>query len=181
MHSFRYFIRRKWGFTLMELMIVISMMMILMSIGMIPYGIYMDRAQVEKTIDSISQEWVLAHNSVRNGILYDGIHHGILFLKLEKWAKNIDILLASGSIVGNASVYKKISLESKIEILSFSGVDQNISPFYYRIDPPYASGAFFSESNTVLNSTGIILQIGYPWASLESWRARNILLRPYYN
>lgn len=68
----------------MELMIVISMMMILMSIGMIPYGIYMDRAQVEKTIDSISQEWVLAHNSVRNGILYDGIHHGILFLKLEK-------------------------------------------------------------------------------------------------
>lgn len=56
-------------------MIVIAMIMILMSIGMVPYGYYMDRAQVEKTIDGITQEWVLAHNSVRNGILYDRDHH----------------------------------------------------------------------------------------------------------
>ncbi len=65
-------------------MIVISMIMILMSIGMIPYGYYMDRAQVEKTIDGVTQEWVIAHNNVRNGILYDANHHGTLFLKFEK-------------------------------------------------------------------------------------------------
>ena len=98
------------------------MMMILMSIGMIPYGYYMDRAQVEKTLDMVSQEWILAHNSVRNGILYDTNKHADLYIKFESGAKNIEILLASGSTfpLTNTTNYKTLSLESKIEILTFS-------------------------------------------------------------
>lgn len=106
----------------MEIMIVITMMMILSSIGMIPYGYYMDRAQVEKTLDMVSQEWILSHNSVRNGILYDTSKHADLYIKFESGAKNIEILLASGSTFSTTEKknYKILSLESKIEILTFS-------------------------------------------------------------
>lgn len=53
----------------MEMIIVITIIGILMSIVTLPYNYYMDRSRVERTIDSIAQEWMLAHNNVRNGVL----------------------------------------------------------------------------------------------------------------
>lgn len=66
------------GFTLIELMIVISIIISLLAIGFFPYSYYMERAQVESTVDMISQEWILAHRAVRNGLLYDTDHHANL-------------------------------------------------------------------------------------------------------
>jgi prepilin-type N-terminal cleavage/methylation domain-containing protein len=53
------------GFTLIEIMIVISMIAILLSTGIFPYSYYMERARVEKTVDKISQEWIIAHQNIR--------------------------------------------------------------------------------------------------------------------
>ena len=73
------------GFTLMEMIIVITMIGILLSMGTIPYNYYMDRSRVERTIDQIAQEWVLAHNSVKNGVLTnDKSHNAHLYIELEK-------------------------------------------------------------------------------------------------
>lgn len=60
-----YFLRNSSGFTLIELMIVIAMMAILIGSGIFPYAYYMDRARVEKTIDTISQEWIIAHQKIK--------------------------------------------------------------------------------------------------------------------
>jgi prepilin-type N-terminal cleavage/methylation domain-containing protein len=57
--------RKSSGFTLVEIMIVISMIAILLSIGLFPYSYYMERARVEKTVDKISQEWIIAHQNIR--------------------------------------------------------------------------------------------------------------------
>lgn len=57
---------RKSGFTLMELMIVMAIIGILMIFGLLPYKDYMDRAELSNNIDTISQEWILAHKEIRN-------------------------------------------------------------------------------------------------------------------
>lgn len=56
----------KKGFTLIELMIVISVIVILTSIGFFPFSYYLERARVEKNIDSLSQEWLILHEDIRN-------------------------------------------------------------------------------------------------------------------
>ena len=51
----------------MELMIVIVIVGILMGMALLPYGEYMQRARLSNSVDTISQEWVLAHKQIRNG------------------------------------------------------------------------------------------------------------------
>lgn len=53
------------GFTLVEMMIVISIIMILMGIGLFPYQYYMQRGYVERATDGLAQEWILAHKAIR--------------------------------------------------------------------------------------------------------------------
>jgi prepilin-type N-terminal cleavage/methylation domain-containing protein len=53
------------GFTLVEMMIVISIIVILLGIAMFPYRYYMQRGYVERAADGIAQEWVLAHRAIR--------------------------------------------------------------------------------------------------------------------
>lgn len=50
----------------MELMIVMAIIGILMTFGLLPYKDYMDRAELSNNIDTISQEWILAHKEIRN-------------------------------------------------------------------------------------------------------------------
>ena len=46
-------------------MIVIAMILILLGSGLYPYSYYMERARAEKTMDKVSQEWILAHEAIR--------------------------------------------------------------------------------------------------------------------
>lgn len=52
------------------MMLVIAIIGILMALGMFPYAEYMRRAALSSSVDTVSQEWILAHKEVRNGILY---------------------------------------------------------------------------------------------------------------
>ena len=119
-------------------MIVIAMILILMSISLFPYSFYMDRARVEKNIDMIAQEWVLAHNDVRNGILYSGSTYAYLSLRFQKGSDRIDILMSTGETLSER-LHRTIMLESGIEIIEIDGGSVGTGDlFIYRIAPPYA-------------------------------------------
>ena len=173
------------GFTLIEIIIVITMIGILLSMGTIPYNYYMDRSRVERTIDQIAQEWVLAHNSVKNGVLTnDKSHNAHLYIELEKWANSIVIQSSTGWDSLRHS-YKTIPLDFNIEIQSFSGVIfWSAIGVTYQISLPYGMGMFFTGAigaNPSFWSTGVTMIIWYPGATEESGRARKILLRPYFD
>ncbi len=160
-------------------MIIISMIMILMGITMFPYSYYMDRSRVEKESDMLSQEWILAHSDVKNGILYDGISHAHLYFSFHTGSSTIDVTLSTGG-TSPEKIYKTIYLEKGIEIQSMSGLNLGkTSTLTYHIAPPYGIGRF-STGWGEFDHTGILLRFGYRWATLESGRSRQILLRPYY-
>ncbi len=168
------------GFTLVEIMIVISMIMILMGITMFPYSYYMDRSRVEKESDMLSQEWILAHSDVKNGILYDGVSLAHLYFSFHTGSNTIDITLSTGG-TSPQKIYKTLHLENGIEIQSMSGAQWgNTSTLIYHISPPYGMWRFSTGWGVEFDQTGILLRFGYRWATIESGRAREILLRPYY-
>lgn len=174
------FSRNTSGFTLIELMIVISMMLILFGISLFPYNFYMDRARVENSMDIVRQEWILAHNDIKNGLLYENTNHAHAYILLEKGKRSLDIWISSGS-TSPKKLYKSIPFEGAVEILDFSGVSLGSSnSILYHISPPYATGAY-STGTTEYSLTGITMILGYSGASLESHRARQVLLRPYYD
>ncbi len=173
------------GFTLMEMIIVITIIGILMSIVTLPYNYYMDRSRVERTIDSIAQEWMLAHNNVRNGVLTVAKdHNAYLFVELEKGKDGITLWSSTGWD-SPRTLYKTISFDRNIQIQDFSGISLGTATgITYEIMPPYGKWAFFTgalDQNPTFGSTGITMTIGYMGASEESGRARKILLRPYYD
>lgn len=53
------------GFTLIELVTVMGIIVFLFSMITFPYSYYMDRALVERTLDTLGQEWILAHKEIR--------------------------------------------------------------------------------------------------------------------
>lgn len=71
------------GFTMAELMIVIAIIGIIMGIGILPYGEYMRQATLSSNVDIITQEWILAHKEVRNGIQKADKHQNVI-LKITK-------------------------------------------------------------------------------------------------
>lgn len=72
------------GFTLVEILVVIAIILALLGVGMFPYRYYIERGYVEKAADGVAQEWVLAHKSVRNGVLFDVNKHAHILMVLEK-------------------------------------------------------------------------------------------------
>jgi prepilin-type N-terminal cleavage/methylation domain-containing protein len=60
------------GFTLIEMMVTITIIISLFSLVFFPYGYYMERAYTERTIDTVGQEWILAHKEIRNGKIWSG-------------------------------------------------------------------------------------------------------------
>jgi len=153
-----YWKNRHSGFTLVELMIVISMIMILMGISLFPYNYYMDRARVEKNIDTISQEWILAHNDVKNGILYDTESNAHLYVYLFTGSNQMDIYMSTGG-ASPQKLYKSVALDRGIEIQSFSGIDLgSATGVIYHIIPPYALG-MYATGSTEYALTGITMTI----------------------
>ena len=93
----------KSGFTLVEIMIVVAVIGILMGIGMFPYMEYMKREALSASVDTVAQEWILAHKVVRNGIVFSGAEtsgeetHARMLIKFEKNATSVkEYLVASG-------------------------------------------------------------------------------------
>ncbi len=179
----------KKAFTLIEMMIVIAIILVLLSLVFLPYGYYMQRSYVERSIDTVGQGWILAHKDIRNGKLFDVTTTANKILIFRQGATEIESYLLSGStlpsldtIAINTTLKKEnpIRLDSNIEILSFSGANiGNSTVLGYYIEAPTGSGAFFTGSSVPFSSTGIFITIGYDGADISSGRARQILLRPY--
>lgn len=191
--SYTFSHHKKTWFTLIEMMIVISIVIVLFSVSIFPYSYYMQRAYVERTIDSIGQEWVIAHKDVRNGKMFDTNKHANLILVFEKWREWIRQYLLSGTTIptmgelvspssnSNLREISPVIFDSNIQILSFSWSNQhflNDRILAYIIEAPYGRWQFFTGSQ-LFSSTGIFLTIWYTGSTLESGRARKILLRPY--
>ncbi len=179
------------GFTLIEIMIVLSIVMILWGLSLFPYGYQLQRWYVERASDWIAQEWIIAHRAIRWWLEFDstkGNHAHYLFV-FEKWKSEIDSYLLSGSIVPDINSlptdpniirkYKTFSMGKEVKILGFSGSLINVgNKIWYLITPPNGEGAFFTGS-TLFTLTGGEITIWYPGAGLYSGRIRTILLRPY--
>lgn len=176
------------GFTLIEMMIVITIILSLVGLVLFPYSYYMERAYVERSIDEVGQNWILAHKEIRNGKIFSGSKNANTLLIFEKGSHEIkkyflswntipDPIETSTDIISANSII----LDSQIEILSFSGawISESDTKVGYLIMAPFATGAFFTGSNSPFSSTGIFLTIGYTGAELTAGRARQILLRPY--
>jgi prepilin-type N-terminal cleavage/methylation domain-containing protein len=177
------------GFTLIEMMIVIAIILVLLSLVFLPYGYYMQRSYVERSIDTVGQGWILAHKDIRNGKLFSEDRTANKLLIFRQGAAEIESYLLSGSTLPsldtletNTDIKKEnpIRLDSKIQIIGFSGANIDNSEFLgYYIEAPSGSGAFFTGSLIPFSSTGILLTIGYDGSDISSGRARQILLRPY--
>ncbi len=117
----------------------------------------MQRVRVENTIDTISQEWIMAHQKVRNGQkIGDSIAH--TFLEFTQGSDHILLLSSTGSYTG-ARKEKEIIFDDGIEILDFSGVTLGSDhKLLYHITPPFGTGAF-STGNGEYFSSGIIMKI----------------------
>jgi prepilin-type N-terminal cleavage/methylation domain-containing protein len=185
------------GFTLIEMIIVMSIIMILLGIGMFPYGYYMQRAYTERSADGLAQEWVLAHKSIRSWLEFDPLSgkHAHLFFVFEKGKSEIVSYIFSGSVnmntfqypnlanLSNPNIkkYKTYPMENGIELLGFSGSLMNLGDrIGYMIFPPLWEGLFFTGiSLPWITTQNARINIGYPWASIDTGRAKQLLLRTY--
>lgn len=181
------------GFTLIEMIIVISIIMILLGIAMFPYGYYMQRSYTERAADGLSQEWVLAHKAIRSGLEFDPIagKHAYLVFVFEKWKSEIESYLISGSALPELNPistdpnfiqkYKTFVMENGVVVLGFTGSLGNTeNTMWYMISPPYGDGVFFTGSSVGwVYATGARIIIGYPGTVPGTGRSREILLRTY--
>ena len=170
------------GFTLIELMIVIAMIAMLLWSGIFPYEFYMQRARVEKTIDKISQEWIIAHQDIRWWLLHQWTwSHAHMYIGMKEGDDFITFSTSTGELSPKIT-YKKYSFEGKIQILELTGsIDPSATELMYHISPPFATWAFSTWWIDESYFSGVILTIGYPWASRESRRARDMILHPYFD
>ncbi len=182
------------GFTLVEIMIVISIIIFLASFAIFPYSYYMKRSYVERTRDALWQEWIIAHKEVRNGKLFDVEKHAHIVLLFERSGKWVDEYLLYWNLVPPISEFTKSTTNSNIKFERFLPFDSGIElldfrwfswsesedKFWYIIRPPYWSWSFFTGSTWLTFSlTGILLTIGYNGANINNGHARDMLLRPY--
>jgi prepilin-type N-terminal cleavage/methylation domain-containing protein len=193
--------KAKNGFTLIEMMIVISIIVILLGIAMFPYRYYMQRWYTERAADGIAQEWVLAHRAIRWGLQFDPVarnKHARLFFVFQTGAATVESYLLSGSTdlatfalpdivpssfpdTSNPDIihYKTLTLDDGVEILGFTGsLYGSGERIGYMISPPYGDGIFFDWSSSgSLDDARVI--VGYPGADTITGRAREVLLRTY--
>ncbi len=181
-------------FTLMEVMIVVLIIIFLFSFAIFPYSYYMKRSYVERSRDILWQEWILAHKEIRNGKLFDGDQHARTVLIFEKGSENISEYKYLWTDYPELTEFTPTSTNPNIKFEKYHEFDSGIKlqkyhwftwaesnhKFWYMIQPPFWKGVFFTGwLNSEFTLTGIYLTIGYNWASLETWHAREMLLRPY--
>lgn len=183
----------KTGFTLIEMIIVMAIIMILLGIAMFPYGYYMQRSYTERASDGFAQEWVLSHKAIRSWIEFDPLlrNHAHLFFVFQKWKSEIESYLLSGTTLPDLNSlptdphiirkYKTFTMEDGVQILNFTGSLINIwNTVWYMISPPFGDGEFFTGSITPgMHTTWARIIVGYPGSTPGTGRSREILLRTY--
>ncbi len=174
-------------------MIVIAIILVLFSIALFPYGYYMQRSYVENTIDTVGQEWILAQKEIRNGKMFDATKHANAVIIFRKGSEEIEQYMLSWTVLPplsefsqntsnpNIKTSKIIQFENNIEVLDFTGgsINATDSVLGYYIEAPFASGAFFTDSNKGFYSSWIYLIVWYTGSNLDEGLARKILLKPY--
>lgn len=180
------------GFTLVEMIIVISIIITLFGITLFPYAYYMERSHAENARDSLGEEWIIAHKEIRNGKIFTPPHHANIAFVFEKGSEHIGKYLLTGAVfpwfgalseplVESVKKEKDLDFNAKIGVISFRWFTwaESTNKLVYFISAPYATGEFYTEELGSFYSSGIFLTLGYTGASLEGGRAREILLRPY--
>lgn len=128
------------AFTLMELMIVIAIVWILMTVWLLPYKDYMDRAELINTIDNINQEWILSHKEVRNWIEstnkeWEDIEkkHLATILNFKKWEQKVIKYEVDWDIVSekNDNTYQFNTEKIKENIKNFQNISKNTKNIYF--------------------------------------------------
>ncbi len=119
----------------------------------------MQRGYVERSTDSISQEWVLAHRAIRGGLQFDPIaqnKHARLFFVFQTGSSTIESYLLSGSTLpdlakvpdannSNITKYKTLTLDDGVVILALTGsLYGSGGRVGYMISPPYGDGIFWN-------------------------------------
>lgn len=174
-------------------MIVVSIVAFLVTLVLYPYAYYMKRSYVERSRDTLGQEWILAHKNIRNGKLFSTNKHANTVLIFKKWVWWVEEYLLSWWVIPPMIDFERNTTNPNIKFDSFFAFDQWVQivsargfdnasseeKIGYFIQAPYASGAFFTGSSMLFSSTGIFLSIGYNQWQLENGHAREILLRPY--
>ncbi len=136
------------GFTLMEMLIVLTIIGILMGLSILPYGVFMERARLSNSIDTIAQSWILAHKEVRNGLEFpdDTTSHTAIVLEFTPTKNSIQRYLhkvtpdtdgkatkidlnniinyTSDSGVVKKQTQKEITFENNIQIRSTNGINK---------------------------------------------------------
>ena len=181
------------GFTLIEMIIVITIIVILFGISMFPYGYYMQRSYVDRAIDGVWQEWILSHKAIRGGLEFDERRkHASMLIVFEKGKSDIETYILSGSSIPEMNTlptdiekikkYKTLHLDNDVKILGFSGSLFGIgNKVWYIITPENGdgNGYFFTGIIDKHVFTGARMILGYDGATLGSGRAKEILLRTY--
>lgn len=185
------------GFTLMEMMIVITIIGILMGISAFPYGDYIRRARLSNSVDTISQEWILSHKKIRNGLQFDtNATHASIIWKFDEENNSIEKFLFSGSLdekhelmnladdFWKSEITKKMWRENAVKLekdVFFRGSDikKNDEIFYYAITPPYAKGKFYDENFKEKKIDKIFISLGKGVSDQTFPSVKSILLRPY--
>lgn len=178
----------------MELMIVMAIIGILMTFGLLPYKDYMDRAELSNNIDTISQEWILAHKEIRNWLensfwTQAKKHSAIIFefekssTKIKKYEVDFDEVSENKDwknifknsinirniLSDNSKIkkYKEINFSKNIEIKE--NFEKNFDKkIFYVIIPPFAWWKFFDETWVEKNFVNPKIQIGYQNATIPA-------------
>ncbi len=114
------------GFTLLELVVVISIMMILLVFSIAPYNYYADKARVRLSVERVEQ--MMNKAKLLAGTWYSsGTTNVDLVIRLKKWSSEVSLssIPANSSPVSLTSSERrpieKFSLESKILISQIGG------------------------------------------------------------
>ncbi len=114
------------GFTLLELVVVISIMMILLVFSMAPYNYYADKARVRLSVERVEQ--MMNKAKLLAGTWYSsGTTNVDLVIRLKKWSSEVSLssVPANSSPVSLTSSERrqieKFSLESKVLISQIGG------------------------------------------------------------
>ncbi|MDP2103423.1 MAG: prepilin-type N-terminal cleavage/methylation domain-containing protein [Candidatus Gracilibacteria bacterium] len=165
------------AFTLIELIIVMTIIAILAISSYAPYDYYGRVSRVRVSRDIISQAVADAKNLASNGYIFPGTDQNAnIGLKIEKDATSIDMIAfqsGSTSFVSDTTMklIKTVRLEDGVQI---NTVFPEHALIYFTA--PNGDTRFYGDTNNELTATGIDIGIGWKIATTGPL-SRNVHIR----